>query len=97
MGTSPTSLAFAPDGETLAIGFADGSVELVPLGREEDDPRERTRLLGLPDGGWAVFQGEHRYRLQGDPAGRFWWSAGLCRFEPGELDGHGVEPLGEPA
>ena len=29
----------------------------------------------------------------GDPEGRFWWTAGLCRFEPGELDGFGVERL----
>jgi hypothetical protein len=41
--------------------------------------------------GWVAFQGDHRYPLSGDPAGRFWWSAGLCRFEPGELDGYGVE------
>jgi hypothetical protein len=27
------------------------------------------------------------------PAGQFWWTAGLCRFEPGELDNHGIERL----
>jgi hypothetical protein len=51
------------------------------------------RLIGLPDSGSATVYGEHRYRLHGDPAGQFWCSAGLCRFEPGELDGYGVEQL----
>lgn len=50
-------------------------------------------LISLPGGGWAAFWEEHCYRLHGDPAGRFWWTAGLCRFEPGELDGYGVERL----
>jgi hypothetical protein len=58
-------------------------------------PQPVIRLLGLPDGGWAVFSGHRRYSLVGEPAGRFWWTAGLCRFEPGELDGHGVERLDE--
>jgi len=51
------------------------------------------RLVPLPDSGWATLHGDDKYRLHGDPAGRFWWSSGLCRFEPGELDGHGVERL----
>jgi hypothetical protein len=40
-----------------------------------------------------VLIGEHQYKLHGNPARRFWWSSGLCRFEPGELDGYGVERL----
>ena len=43
-------------------------------------------LLALPDGGWAVLMPEGPYKLVGNPAGRFWWLAGLCRFKPGELD-----------
>ena len=33
----------------------------------------------LPDGS---------YRVDGVPAGELWYAAGLCRFEPGELDDH---------
>jgi hypothetical protein len=50
------------------------------------------RVLALDDG-WAVFYGDDSYRLHGHPGGRFWWSAGLCRFEPGELDGHGIQQM----
>jgi hypothetical protein len=86
-----TSLSYSPDGATVAVGHADGYVALVPA--EPGDSRPVVRLIGLPGSGWAAVYGEHRYRLHGDPAGRFWWSAGLCRFEPGELDGYGVEQL----
>jgi len=73
----------------MAVGSADGTALVVPLDQAVADPA--IRLLGLPDSGWAAFLDEHRYRLVGDPAGQFWWSSGLCRFEPGELNGTGVE------
>jgi hypothetical protein len=78
----------SPDGLRAAAGLDNGCVVLLNL----DDPEqpETVRFLGLADGGWAVFYNDHHYRLEGHPAGRFWWSAGLCRFEPGELDGHGI-------
>jgi hypothetical protein len=85
------SISSSPDGTTYAAALADGSIALLPADPVSSAPV--IRLLGLPGGGWAVFHGEHRYRLHGDPAGTFWWSSGLCRFEPGELDGYGVERL----
>jgi WD40 repeat protein/serine/threonine protein kinase len=52
-------------------------------------------LLSLPRG-WAAFSPDGRYRLGGDIAGSFWHSAGLCRFEPGELDPYLAAPLSVP-
>lgn len=46
---------------------------------------EIAALVPLPEG-WAVLYPDGRYKLAGDPAGRFWWAIKLCRFEPGELD-----------
>jgi hypothetical protein len=60
---------------------------------EHHQSGEDMRLRGLSDAGWAAFWGNHRYRLAGEPAGRFWWGAGLCRFEPDEVDGYGVERI----
>ena len=81
--------AFSADLSTVAVGSWDGSVSIIRLDRPEPEPT--VRLLELPDSGYAAFWGDNRYRLAGDPAGRFWWRSGLCRFEPGELDGHGIE------
>jgi hypothetical protein len=39
----------------------------------------------MQDGG-AVVWPDGRYSLPGEYAGEFWWTIGLCRFEPGELD-----------
>ena len=89
--TDASSAAFSADLSTVAVGSWDGSVSVIPLTGPESGPA--VRLLALPDSGSAAFWGDHRYRLEGDPAGRFWWSSGLCRFEPGELDGHGVERI----
>lgn len=66
-------------------------VAVTTAGHETSRPD--VYLIGLLDDGWAAIYGERRYRLHGNPAGRFWWTAGLCRFEPGELDGYGVERL----
>ena len=88
-----TSIAYAPDGATIAIGCRDGSVGLAPA--QAGSTRLVMRLIGLRGGDWAVIHGEARYELHGDPAGRFWWVAGLCRFEPGEADGYGIERIGE--
>jgi len=86
-----TSLVYSPDGRVLATGHVTGCVALTHVGQDESVPA--TYLLGLRGADWVTFHGEHRYQLHGDPAGRFWWTAGLCRFEPGELDGYGVEHI----
>jgi WD40 repeat protein len=95
------ALTYSPDGTHLATASRDGTVRLVPSFRStdtQDGPATDVILIGLPDEGWAAIYGEDRYRLHGDSAGRFWWVSGLCRFEPGELDGYGVERLsGEPS
>ena len=41
-------------------------------------------LVGSADG-WAALLPDGSYKLSGDPGG-LWWVAGLCRFEPRELD-----------
>jgi hypothetical protein len=90
-GAGLSAASFSPDGTAVALGLDDGSVAVWSTTAPADSPT--VRLLALPDSGWAAFYGEHRYRLEGDPAGRFWWRSGLCRFEPGELDGYGVERI----
>jgi WD40 repeat protein len=90
-GDEVVSLAYSPLGTTIAAAHAGGYVTLRTAQPGNSQPV--VRLFGLPEGGWAVLHGERRYELHGDPAGAFWWTAGLCRFEPGELDGYGVERL----
>lgn len=89
-GTAAT-LAYSPNGQQIATGHESGCVAVTTTSHDASQPD--VYLIGLPDDGWAAIYGERRYRLNGDPAGRFWWTAGLCRFEPGELDGYGVERL----
>jgi WD40 repeat protein len=84
-------LSIAPDGLRAAVGLDNGCVAFPQL--DGSDQSEAIRVLGLPDGGWAVFYSDHSYRLNGHPSGCFWWSSGLCRFEPGELDHHGIQRI----
>jgi hypothetical protein len=45
------------------------------------------RLVPLTPG-WACLVPGGAYKLEGTPPRRLWFAAGMCRFEPGELDPH---------
>jgi WD40 repeat protein/3',5'-cyclic AMP phosphodiesterase CpdA len=77
------SVAFGPGGRRLCSCGSDGAIRLW-------DPSSGALRATLPplDEGWACLVPGVGYKLEGSPSGRFWYVAGLCRFEPGELDGY---------
>ena len=85
------SIAYSPDGKTLASGSWDNTVRLWDVATG----RCLAILASLPEG-WVAFTPEGRYKLGGEIAGGFWHSINLCRFEPGELDPYLPEPLRMP-
>jgi WD40 repeat protein len=64
----------------LASAGDDGTVRVW-------DPTTGTHLDTLvgTENGWAALFSDGGYRMAGLPDG-LWWVAGLCRFEPGEID-----------
>ena len=91
MAASVRALSWSSQTSTVAAALSNGAVELMRF----DGPslHTETTLLGTREGS-AIVHADGRYRVKGDVQGRFWWSAGLCRFEPGELDGHaGIREL----
>jgi len=43
-------------------------------------------LVALPHGGHAALLPDGGYKISGDARGRLWWTAGLRRYAPVELD-----------
>lgn len=78
------SVAFSPGGDLLASSGDDG---VAMVWNVTETPSLRFTLLGLPEG-WAALAPDGRYKQEGDVAGQFWHTIGMCRFEPGELDAH---------
>src|SRR5262249_55514142 len=74
------ALAVGPDGRWLASAGNDRTVRIW-------DPATGAQLailVGDANGSAALFP-DGQYRVDGAPAG-VWWVAGLCRFEPSEID-----------
>lgn len=75
------SLAFVPAGDLLATVEEDGAIRLWDL---TTDTLKAT-MAGVAEG-WVSYASDGRYKLAGRIGGSFWFSIGLCRFAPGELD-----------
>jgi WD40 repeat protein/uncharacterized protein YjbI with pentapeptide repeats/3',5'-cyclic AMP phosphodiesterase CpdA len=91
MGASVHALTWSPQTATAAAALSNGTVELLRF--DNRSLRTEATLLGTRDG-CAIVHADGRYHVEGDVQGRFWWAAGLCRFELGELDGHaGIREL----
>jgi WD40 repeat protein len=79
---SVLDVAWSPDGTMVAIASQVGPVRLFST----TTGKCLAMLLPLPDG-WVALRGDSLHcRTGGEIRGAFWYAAGLCRFEPGELD-----------
>jgi len=79
------SAAFLPSGRYIATSVADGTARIW-----DTTTSAAVTLVALPDGGHAVILPDGSYKISGDAHGRLWWTAGLRRFAPGELDTPGA-------
>jgi WD40 repeat protein/type II secretory pathway predicted ATPase ExeA len=76
------AVTFLSDPLLLASAGDDGTIRVWNLRKGTC----RLIMLSLADTGWAALADDYRYKIDGTPAGEFWYSSGMCRFEPGELD-----------
>lgn len=65
----------------LASGSYDGTLRIW-----NPDTGDCLGILFATGEAWVAFRPDGRYRFHGDLQGCFWHIAGLCRYEPGELD-----------
>ncbi len=74
-------MAWSPDSRRLATAHAGEVLRIWDAG----SGALLGTLVPLADG-WAVLHDDNRYAYHGTVRGEFWWTVGLARFEPGELD-----------
>jgi WD40 repeat protein len=77
---SVRSWAFNPDGMTIAVAYEDGVVGI----HEVASGKCLAKLLRLPEG-WVALRSDGRFKGAGGTAASFWFTLGLCRFDPDEL------------
>ncbi|MBW8487466.1 WD40 repeat domain-containing protein, partial [Actinomadura parmotrematis] len=75
-------VSWSPDGRTLTTSSDDRSIRFW----EASSGRLIATIVPLRDGAAVVGPDELSYKMTGNPAGELWWTIGLCRYEPGELD-----------
>ena len=64
----------ARTGALLATAGGDGTVRLWDVATG----RAARRYASVSRGGWAALFPDGSYKLDGDPAGAFWWAVKLC-------------------
>jgi hypothetical protein len=75
-----SSVAWSPDGRTLA-GIRGSGVWLWT-----SEGKALAMLIALAEGSAVLGPDSLSYREDGVIAGEFWWTVGLVRFEPGQLE-----------